>query len=92
MADKITQSSSLSFTLGFERNGETESRNFQFESFDFEPDKRESVMQFKNELLNEYNKFFQPTNWRDSDNAEDEWTTTTVKVKLIVKRETEFDG
>lgn len=91
MADKITRSSTLSFTLGFERDGETNSRNFQFESYLFNADSKNNVGIFRQELLNEYNKFFQPTNWRDSDNAEEEWTTTSVKVKLIERTETEFD-
>lgn len=91
MADKVTRSSTLSFTLGFERDGETENRNFQFESFNFGADTGTGLARFRNDLLNEYNKFFQPTNWRDSDNAEEEWTTTSVKIKLIEKIETEFD-
>lgn len=91
MADKITTTSSLSFSLGFERNNETESRNFQFESYAFNDQIRTDIGNFRNELLNEYKTFFQPANWRDSDKTEEEWITTSVKVKKIDKTETEFD-
>lgn len=35
--------------------------------------------------------FIQPSNWRDSDDEEEEWTCTGIAAGLITKTETEFD-
>lgn len=91
MADKITQYSTLSFSLTLERGGETENRTFQIETENVDANLKDRVGEFRQLLLGKYNRFFQPTNWRDSNLADEEWLTSGVKVKYIVRRETEFD-
>jgi len=36
-------------------------------------------------------KMIQPSNWRDSDETEEEWTCTSIAAGLITKTETDFD-
>lgn len=91
MSDRITQYSTLSFSLTLERNGEVENRTFQIETDTAIDNLKSNVNTFRQLLLNKYDHFFQPTNWRDSNIAEEEWLTSGVKVKYIIRRETEFD-
>lgn len=92
MADRVTQYNTLSFSLTLERNGEVENRTFQIET-DTSADGnfKSNINTFRQLLLNKYDRFFQPTNWRDSNLADEEWLTSGVKVKYIIRRETEFD-
>lgn len=91
MADKMTNSNSFSFSIDFARNNEANSRNFTVEVYNTGGNPRNAAAEFRSLLLGKFNKFLQPTNWRDADIAEEEWTTVAVKVKFIAKTETEFD-
>lgn len=93
MADRIQNYSTLSFSVTLERNNETVYRSFQFEADSSIIDNqfKPNINEFRELLLNKFNRFFQPTNWRDSNLAEEEWLTTGVSVKYINRRETTFD-
>lgn len=66
----------LSFTLNMVRGGDTAKRTL---SFDYTGELTEQkVNQAAQTWLSNFNKLVQPTNWRDSDNTEEEWETIGI--------------
>ena len=81
---------SLSFTLNLVRGGETTRRSL---SFDYTGElTEEAVNQVANQWLAQYNKLIQPSQWRDADVAEEEWTTIGITPSSKVTTTTTYES
>lgn len=97
MADKVTNKLVINLEFGMVRNGAVASRQISFDSnFGNAETVRNYVTSFCQNLLENYPKFIQPTNWRDSDAQEKEWTTTkitpTINTETILQMDDIGDG
>ena len=94
--DTLKEGWSAVFTLTLNKTGEpATSRTLTIDYItaampDYSPEK-ENIGSFRQLLLGKFNKFLQPSGWRDNDSAEDEWTVTEVAAKMIYKSEAELD-
>lgn len=80
----------LSFTLNLVRGGETAKRSL---SFDYTGElTEEAVNQVARQWLANYNKLIQPSQWRDADVAEEEWTTIGITPNSKVTTTTTYDS
>lgn len=79
MASIITENYRANFKCTLQQGTENMSRNIYFDSYIQD---MASIATAANliaqSLVGGYNKFIQPTGWRDNDTAEDEWTTIGV--------------
>lgn len=81
---------SMTFTLNLVRGGETAKRTLNFD-YSGEPT-AESIGSTAQNWLTNYNKLIQPSNWRDSDAAEEEWTTIGITPSAKVTTTTTYDA
>lgn len=76
MATTTTTTQSLNFTLNLVRGGDTTKRTV---GFDYTGSLSEAQINAAGQSwLSLYPNLFQPTNWRDSDSTEEEWTTIGI--------------
>lgn len=79
MAATTTELYRANFKCTLQRGTENESRNIYFDSNFKSVDSIASAAESVAEsLVGAYNKFIQPTGWRDNDVTEDEWITIGV--------------
>lgn len=84
-----TTTYTLSFTLNMVRGGDTAKRTL---SFDYTGTLTEQAVEaVAQQWLSQYNKLVQPTNWRDSDTAEEEWTTIGITPASKTTETTTYD-
>lgn len=92
MATKVTNRTVVNLDMQFVRNGTIATRSISFDSyFSTLEAAQPAVLNFAEYLLENYPTFIQPTNWRDSDTAEEEWTLTKITPTITTETETEFD-
>lgn len=94
LRDVTKQGWSAVFTLTLDKAGEAStSRTLTIDYIKVAESapERDNVASFRALLLGKFNKFLQPSGWRDNDVAEDAWTTTAVTVKTVYKFENELD-
>ena len=90
MATTQSNTYTLSFTLNMVKGGETSKRTI---SFDYDGELTEqTVNNVANAILTTYPKLFQPTQWRDADIAEEEWSTIGVTPSSVVKQTTQYES
>lgn len=89
MAATTTTTHSLSFTLNLARGGDTNKRTLSFDVADTIA--AESLSAAATSWLAGYDKLIQPNSWRDSDTAEEEWTTIGITPTFTTKTVTAYD-
>lgn len=90
MAAQTATTYTLSFSLNLVRGGETAKRTL---TFDYTGELTETAINnVAQQWLTNYNKLIQPSNWRDSDAAEEEWTTIGITPATKVTTTTTYDG
>lgn len=89
MAAVTTTSNTVSFTLNLARSGDTNKRTLSFDVA--ETIAAASLESAAATWLASYNKLIQPTQWRDSDTAEEEWTTIGITPTQTTKTVTTYD-
>lgn len=79
MAQTVTETYRVSFKCLMQNDIETNTRTVSFDSFKQDTTAlTAAATAISQRLVSDYNKFIQPTGWRDSDYTEDEWTTISV--------------
>lgn len=81
MATEENTTYSLNFALNLVRGGETAKRNLAFDytgGLSTGGLSEAAVNQVAQTWLADYNKLIQPNQWRDTDSAEEEWTTIGI--------------
>lgn len=94
MADKTTTSSTCNWKLTLEKGNESVTRNISFdvENEGLMPDIKRAMQSIMPSLVGgSLSTVIQPSGWRDSDIAEDEFHCTNVEVRLVTKTETLLD-
>lgn len=95
MADKTTTSKQVILDLSLARGNETASRRITFDNYDntILPDVKDALKdQFIPSLVGGgLSTFIQPSGWRDSDEAEEEWRCTLVEAQVVTKTTTTLD-
>lgn len=94
MATKLTQSRTATFDITLQRGTEQKTRRISFDSYNTTGDSTDIQTAMSNiaqSLVGGYNTFIQPTQWRDSDNTEEEWKTIAVKPVLTDSTQIELD-
>ena len=90
MAAQTTTTYTLSFSLNLVRGGETAKRTL---TFDYTGELTETAINnVAQQWLTNYNKLIQPSNWRDADAAEEEWTTIGITPATKIATTTTYDG
>lgn len=80
----------LTFQLNLVRGGETAKRSLSFEyTGELTEETINSVAQ---QWLTNFNKLIQPNQWRDSDIAEEEWTTIGITPTSTTKTVVTYDA
>lgn len=81
MATEESTTYSINFALNLVRGGETAKRNLAFDytgGLSTGGLSEAAVNQVAQSWLTDYNKLVQPSQWRDADSAEEEWTTIGI--------------
>lgn len=90
MATTTNTTYTLSFSLNLVRGGETAKRTL---TFDYTGELTENAINsVAQQWLTSYNKLVQPSNWRDADSAEEEWTTIGITPATKTTTTTTYDG
>lgn len=90
MAAQTATTYTLSFSLNLVRGGETAKRTL---TFDYTGELTETAINnVAQQWLTNYNKLIQPSNWRDADAAEEEWTTIGITPATKIATTTTYDG
>lgn len=90
--DKATETQFLTLTFALQRGTLTTSKTITLDVIKVDDATwKQTVNNYRQLLLNDYNKLIQPSDWRDADLQEEEWTTTDVVVKYTTKVEVTFD-
>lgn len=89
MAQVTTTTNTISFTLNLARSGDTNKRTL---SFDVDSAVEATALETAaTNWLTNFNKLIQPTQWRDADAAEEEWTTIGITPTQTTKTVTTYD-
>lgn len=99
MADLVSNQHRLTFGFDFARGGSTASRNFSIDNPIRTAEGISAAKAFREEMLGggsmfsiiNPQKFIQPTNWRDTDETEEEWTTTDISITYVDTTTTKID-
>ena len=77
--EKVERTINNPYTVGLDNENTQDAVNAAYEYFTSSTDRK--------------NKIIQPTNWRDENDSEEEWTTTNVRYDIIVTqtRPIEYD-
>lgn len=89
MAAVTTTTNTVSFTLNLARSGDTNKRTLSFDVVDTIA--AATLESAATSWLTSYNKLIQPTQWRDSDAEEEEWTTIGITPTQTTKTVTTYD-
>lgn len=90
--DKATESQYLSLSFALQRGTLTSSKTISLDIMKVDDATwKQTVSNYRQLILNSYNKLIQPADWRDSDLEEEEWVTTDITVKYTTKVEVTFD-
>lgn len=99
MADTFTSKDTLAVALTLQRGTESASRTFSIDNPNWDRSSEESTAAYKTALANlktfllgEGKTLIQPTSWRDSDAAEEEWETVGVSFKTTFADIIEFEN
>lgn len=97
MADVYGEKRTLKVTLTMQRNDEETTRSFSVDNpalsttEDTSAAFRAKLQALQNFLLGDGNKLIQPSNWRDNDAVEEEWTTIRVAFETSNSTSVEWD-
>lgn len=101
MADVSTSTTKAQFEWILQRGASTATRTFSIDNVPYTEGGKSSAVAFRDVFTGEGTnplsiidptKFWQPTGWRDSDVAEDEWETVGCNLKLVKTDEWNIDG
>ena len=93
MADKVKNTKTLYVDFYLTRGTESTTRSISFETQIADANIKANVGAFRLAVLGDdnYSKIIQPSNWRDSDESEEEYLTNEIGARLKTTTELTFD-